>query len=364
MKKRVVISRDKIAKNIALARSKAGKTEIIAVLKSNAYGYGLDKLAAELRSNGIRRFAVTEPKDALKLRAAGFVDEEILIIRSTACDEDIQDLLKATATASIGSYDSAVRLNSLAQAEGIVCDVHIKIDTGLGRYGFEPNELDRIISIFRFMPNLNVTGMYSHYSDPKNKKRCIAQYEKLQTVAAKIREAGYDPGMLHIDASVSFVKAHTELLDAVRLGSAITGNNPALHSAGFAPVGRFETEVSEVRWLPKGHPIGYGNAYVTKHPTKVAYIPVGYYDGFMVGKKDDIFSFRAKAGRFFKSGLALLRPQKAYVLINDKKAKVLGHVGMNHTAIDVSSIDCEAGTTVVLPNTPFFVHPSIPRNYM
>ena len=364
MKKRVVISRDKIAKNIALARSKAGKTEIIAVLKSNAYGYGLDKLAAELRTNGIRRFAVTEPQDALKLRAAGFLDEEILIIRSTSREDDIKDIIKATATASIGSYDDAVLLNSLAQAEGIVCDAHIKIDTGLGRYGFEPVEHDRIISIFRFMPNINVTGMYSHFSDPKNKKRCMAQLEKLQTVVSKVRESGFDPGMLHIDASVSLVKGHTELLDAVRLGSAITGNNPALHSAGFVPVARFEAEVSEVRWLPKGHPIGYGNAYVTKRPVKVAYIPVGYYDGFMVGKKDDIFSFRAKAGRFVRAGLALLKPQKAYVLINDKKAKVLGHVGMNHTAIDVTNIACEPGTTVVLPNTPFFVHPSIPRNYM
>jgi len=364
MKKHVIISRDKIAKNIALARSKAGKTEIYAVLKSNAYGYGLDKLAAELRANSVRRFAVTEPKDALKLRAAGFLDEEILIIRSTSQEDDIKDIIKATATATIGSYDSAVLLNSLAADEGIVCDAHIKIDTGLGRYGFEPNELDRIISIFRFMPNINVTGMYSHYSDPRNKKRCAAQLEKFQSVVAKVRESGFDPGILHIDSSVSMVKGHTELLDAVRLGSAITGNNPALHSAGFAPVARFETEVSEVRWLPKGHPIGYSNAYVTKRPVKVAYIPVGYYDGFMVGKKDDIFSFRAKAGRFVRSGLPMFRPQKAYVLINGKKAKVLGHVGMNHTAVDITNIDCNVGTAVVLPNTPFFVHPTIPRNYM
>jgi alanine racemase len=364
MKKRVVISRDKIAKNVALARKKAGKTEIYAVLKSNAYGYGLDKLAAELRTNGIRRFAVTEPKDALKLRAAGFLDEEILIIRSTACESDIKDIIKATATAGIGSYDAAVLLNSLAAEEGIVCDAHIKIDTGLGRYGFEPNEIDRIMSIFRFMPNINVTGMYSHYSDPKNKKRCMAQLEAFQSVVSKIREAGFDPGMLHIDASVSFVKGHTELLDAVRLGSALTGHNPILHSAGFMPVASFEAEVSEVRWLPKGHPVGYSNAYVTKRPVKVAYIPVGYYDGFMVGKKDDIFSFRAKAGRFVRAGLALLKPQKAYVLINDKKCKVLGHVGMNHIAVDVTNTECNPGSTAILPTTPFFVHPSIPRNYM
>ena len=364
MKKRVVISRDKIAKNIALARKKAGKTEIYAVLKSNAYGYGLEKLAGELRTNGLRRFAVTEPKDALKLRAAGFLDEEILIIRATAREDDIKDILKATATATIGSYDDAVLLNSLAADEGIVCDAHIKIDTGLGRYGFEPNEIDRIISIFRFMPNINITGMYSHYSDPKNKKRCLLQLETFQTVISKVREAGFDPGILHIDASVSFVKGHTELLDAVRLGSALTGNNPAVHSAGFVPVASFETEISEIRWLAKGHPIGYSNAYVTKKPVKVAYLPVGYYDGFMVGKKDDIFSFRAKAGRAFRAALALFKPQKAYVLISGKKAKVLGHVGMNHTAVDISDIECSIGSTVTLPNTPFFVHPSIPRNYM
>ena len=128
--KRIVISKDALNKNIELLQKKVGKAEIYAVLKSNAYGYDLKQMAEILSENGIHRFAVTEPKDAIKLRKWGFIDEEILIIRSTSDEDDINDILSASATASIGSYEDAVTLNKLAEEQEVVCDVHIKIDTG------------------------------------------------------------------------------------------------------------------------------------------------------------------------------------------------------------------------------------------
>ena len=216
--KRVVISKETVCKNISLLQSKVGKAEIYAVLKSNAYGYDLKQMAELLSHNGIHRFAVTEPKDALKLREWGFVDEEILIIRSTSDEYDIEDIIKASATASIGSYDAAVTLNKIAEEKEVICEAHIKIDTGLGRYGFDSNDFDRIISVFRFMPHINVTGMFSHYAAVDNKEFTQKQYNTFLSVVAKIRDAGFDPGMLHIDASGSVCKGHTEILDAVRAG--------------------------------------------------------------------------------------------------------------------------------------------------
>lgn len=362
--KRIVISKDNICKNIELLQKKVGKAEIYAVLKSNAYGYDLKQMADILSQNGIHRFAVTEPKDAIKLRKWGFVDEEILIIRSTSSEEDIKDIIAASATASIGSYDDAVALNKLAQEAEIVCDAHIKIDTGLGRYGFDANDIDRIISVFRFMPSINVSGMFSHYADVTNKAYTQQQYNAFMGVVSKIRDSGFDPGMLHIDASGSVCKGHTEILDAVRAGSALTGNNPIVKSAGFLPVSTYETSISEIRWIPKGCSIGYGSTFTTKKPTRVAYIPIGYYDSFSIGRQPDVFTFRAKLGRLRNAIKALFKSQGLYVTINGEKVKVLGHLGMNHAAIDVTDIDCNIDTTVVLPTAPFYVTPDIPRVFM
>ncbi len=362
--KRIVISKDALNKNIELLQKKVGKAEIYAVLKSNAYGYDLKQMAEILSENGIHRFAVTEPKDAIKLRKWGFIDEEILIIRSTSDEDDINDILSASATASIGSYEDAVTLNKLAEEQEVVCDVHIKIDTGLGRYGFDPNDIDRIISVFRFMPNINVLGMFSHYAAVTNKDYTQQQFKLFMSVVAKVRDAGFDPGMLHIDASGSVCKAYTEILDAVRAGSALTGNNPIVRASGFLPVSTYETSISEIRWLQKGQSIGYGSTFVTKRPTKVAYIPIGYYDSFSIGRQPDVFTLKAKLGRLWNAFIALFKNQSLYVTINGQRAKVLGHLGMNHAAIDITDIDCNVGTTVVLPTLPFYATPDIPRVFL
>ncbi len=362
--KRIVISKDALNKNIELLQKKVGKAEIYGVLKSNAYGYDLKQIAQVLVENGIHRFAVTEPKDALKLRKWGFVDEEILIIRSTAGEDDIMDILEASATASIGSYEDAAILNTLAAEKEIVCDAHIKIDTGMGRYGFDLNDIDKIFSVFRFMPNINVSGMFSHFADAGNKEFTQKQYDSFLDVVAKVRDAGFDPGMLHIDASASVCKGHTKILDAVRAGSALTGNNPIVRAAGFVSVSTFETTITEIRWLPKGHSVGYGGAYITKKPMRIGYLPIGFYDALAVGRKPDIFTFRAKCGRLRDAFKSLFKHEAIYVTINGQKTKVLGHIGMNHAAIDITNIDCNVGSTVVLPTMPFYVSPDVPRVFL
>ena len=130
--KYLLVETDKIISNTELIRQTAGDSQLIAVLKANAYGLGLREIYHVLR-----KLAVTEPEDALTLRELGAEDEEILVLRSTACTEDIEKIFAACATARVGSYDAAVALNGMAENKGMTCDVHIKIDTGMGRYCFE-----------------------------------------------------------------------------------------------------------------------------------------------------------------------------------------------------------------------------------
>ena len=200
--KTLLVEKNKIRANLETVKARAGKAQVIAVLKANAYGLGLREMAQLCREASIRRFAVTEPEDAVRLRDWGFGEEEIIVLRSTANAQEIQQILQSGATATVGSYDAALALNGLAESQGMVCDVHIKVDTGMGRYGFLPTEIDRILSVYRYLTNLNVTGTYTHYANAfKSVKKTQLQLDAFLSVVEKIRAAGFEPGMLHASNS-------------------------------------------------------------------------------------------------------------------------------------------------------------------
>ena len=363
--KYLLVETDKIISNIELIRQTAGDSQLIAVLKANAYGLGLREIYPVLRQCGVRKLAVTEPEDALTLRELGAEDEEILVLRSTACTEDIEKIFAACATATVGSYDAAVALNGMAENKGMTCDVHIKIDTGMGRYGFEPSETERILSVFSYMSNLNVTGMYTHFSCAYlNPTKTKAQHETFLKVAETIRKAGFDPGMLHDCNSAALFACHLDdHLDAVRIGSAISGRMTAKGSFGLKKTGVMYSQIAEIRWLPKGHGVGYGSAFVTPKAMRIGVIPVGTADGFMVEKARDSFRVR-DCLRYALSDLSrLFRKRRQYVTIGSRKARVIGHVGTTHTTVDLSDIDCPVGTEVQLDVSPMFVPQGVERRY-
>lgn len=363
--KALIVDKAKVRNNLQVIRTAAGDAQIYAVLKINAYGLGLKPMAELCREAGIRRFAVTEPEDAVRLRDWGFQEEEILILRSTACEEDIRAILKAGATATVGSYDAALALNGIAESEGVVCDVHIKVDTGMGRYGFVPGEIDRILSVYRYLGNLNVTGTYTHYANAfRSKKKTQAQYDLLLSVVDKIRAAGFEPGMLHASNSEAFFGCKMPNLDAVRIGSALGGRLISKGDFGLQRTGRLQSEIVEVRWLPKGATIGYGSAYTTRHPTRIAVIPVGSGDGYQVEKirvNTRLIDYLRALGSVVK---AFFRGKRYYVSVGGKRAPVLGRVGVSHTVIDVTDLECGPGTKVFLDAAPMFVPPTVPRQYI
>ncbi|MBR4992196.1 MAG: alanine racemase [Clostridia bacterium] len=363
--KTLVVEKSKILSNLEVIKEQAGKAQVIAVLKANAYGLGLLEMAGLCREAGIRRFAVTEPEDAMRLRDWGFGEEEILVLRSTANADEVKKILQAGATATVGSYDAALALNGLAESQGMMCDVHVKVDTGMGRYGFLPTEIDRILSVFRYLTNLNVTGTYTHYANAfKSAKKTQEQLDAFNTVVEKIRAAGFEPGMLHASNSEAMFGCKTPNLDAVRIGSALGGRVIAKGDHGLQRTGKLQSQITEVRWLPTGAPVGYGSAYVTKHPTRVAVIPIGSADGYMLEKTRTSTRFRDCIRAACSSLFSIIRKKKYYVLVGGKRAPVIGHVGVNHTTIDVTDIECAPGTTVLLDAAPLYVPASIPRQYV
>ena len=347
--KTLVIEKSRIKNNVAKVLTRAGRAAVYAVLKGNAYGLGLVEMAGVLRDEGISRFALTDLEDAVKLRGAGFHEEEILMLRSTPDGDFIQGLCDYNLVGTIGSYEAAVAMNGIAADRNkTVVEAHIEIDTGMGRYGFLPSDCDKVASVYRYMPNIALTGIYTHFY-----KAYISEHvTRLQLnafigIVEKLRGQGIEPGLVHAAGSSALFRYDNMELDAVRVGSALTGRLPGKLNFGLQKTGYLTEEVCETRWLPKGATIGYGAAYKTARPTKIAVIPVGFADGFCVEKEHDSYT----AGEALRYALSELKKglmrKKKYVWLNGSRARVIGHVGMLHTVVDVTKLDCSVGDRAI-----------------
>lgn len=352
--KNLVVDTGDFKNNINIVKQKADGTPIYAVLKANGYGLGVVGAAKLLSREGISRFAVTEPKEAALLRKAGFTQQEILMLRPTTEREELEELIDQNVICTAGSHETAIALNGVAESRSTVVEAHIKIDTGMGRYGFLPGEFDKIRSVFNYMPNIAVSGMYTHFHSAfASAKETSAQLELFEDVLAKVRAAGFETGTVHAANSSALFKYPRTRLDAVRVGSAFLGRLSFKGNYGLKKLGYLETGIEELRWLPSRHPVGYGAAYRTKNPTRVAIVPVGYYHGFGAEKGRDLFRFRDAA----RGSLSLLKSavtRKAYcAYVGGRRSRVLGHIGMLHTAIDVTDIpDCSVGDIVTMEINP------------
>ena len=340
--KNLVIDTRIIKNNLQTVKNKAGNASIYADLSGDAFGLGLLRTAKLLRDEGIRNFVVSDPKDAKTLRDNGFYDERIMMLRSTADAHEIAELLDLNVICTVGSYDAAVAINGIAESRRNVCEVQIKIDTGLGRYGFSPEETEKIASIYKYMTSLAVVGIFSTFSDSwKSRKRTEAQLTKFMGVLEKLHKMGYETGPAHICDSAALFKYNFGKLDAIRIGEALSGRIPGKSIKGIGRVGYIEAGIEEVGWFPKGHRAGGGKPL--KNAAKLAVIAVGYYHGYgVVRPEEDKTIFDTMRNR----------RRRLYVRIGKQKAKVVGQVGMMHTIIDVTKIDCTVGDVVKMDVDP------------
>jgi len=342
--KNLIIDLRVVRNNLRAIKDQAEGVHVFADLSANAGGMGLLTIAGFLRDEGIRNFIISDPGDARALRKNDFKKERIMMLRSTADPNEISELLAYGVICTAGSYDAAVAINGIAEASNIIADIQVKIDTGLGRYGFQPTELDKVAAIYRYMSSLNVIGTFTTFSSSwRSKKQTFAQLDKFNAALDRIIEMGYEPGTAHACDSAALFKYDIELMDAVRVDTALTGRIPGKPVQGLSRVGFIEAGLEEVGWLPKGHTVGSGRSYVTRAPTKIAILSVGYYHGFSVDR------YIVERSLF---DIMRWRRRKTFVRINGQKARVLGSVGLMHTMVDVTNIDCTVGDKALLDVDP------------
>ncbi|MGM9522432.1 MAG: alanine racemase [Oscillospiraceae bacterium] len=339
--KNLIIDKTAIKNNLAAVKSRAKGAEVYADLTGDAYGMGLLTTAKLLRDEGIRTFAVSDPRDAEILRGAGFIEERLMMLRSTADSEELEKLIDLNVVCTVGSYDAAVAINGIAEARKTVCEVQIKIDTGLGRYGFIANETDKIASIYKYMPNLAIVGIFSTYSQSwKSKKITLSQFDAFQEVLEKLVGMGFELGVTHICDSAALFRYDFGRMDAVRIGTAFSGRVAGGGVPGLTKVGYIEAGIEEVGWFPKGHRIG---SAVLKKPARLAVLSVGYYHGFGVNRPEQEQSIW---------DVIRSRRRMPSVKIGGQRVKVVGEIGMMHTIVDVTKLNCRVGDPAIMDVDP------------
>lgn len=354
---RYVINKAKLDENIELVKAKAG-VPLIGVVKGNGYGFGIKELTNVLIEHDIKTFAVTEVSDIPVLKEI-LSDEDILVMRSTCVEAEARIIAENGAIATIGSLESAMIMNKVSRALGVVTRCHLKIDTGMGRYGFMPSEVEQAIKCYD-MDNLSFVGAYTHFSSAfRNHDLTKAQLALFKDTMEQIKKSVGDVGTLHCSNSPALLNVEDVCLDTVRIGSAFTGRVITKSNIKLNRLGSLEAEVVEVKTVPAGYSIGYNGLYTTKRETKIAIVPIGHYDGFGLAKEKEIYDLRYVLSVFKR----FLKKQQMYVRINDRMYSVIGEIGLSHTAVDVTGSDVKAGDLARVDISPLMVNPRIERIY-
>ena len=370
--KSVVINKEDLRYNIRkikehtsinLPDDNGNKVKIIAVVKSNGYGLGIVEYTNFLIDNGIDFFAVSTIEEALKIRQAG-IKEKVLMLSSTSIEEDIKKLIENDIILTIGSKEAIEITNKIGQELNKKVRAHIKIDTGFGRYGFIYSKREELIKNIKDKENIKIEGTFTHFSNAYyDDKYTKEQFKRFIDCIEVLKMNNIDTGMLHVCNTSAFIKFPNMHLNAVRIGSAFTGRIAFKNAMGLKKIGYLKANVTEIKELPKNFNIGYSNIYKTTKQTKIAIVPCGYSDGFLVKTGKDMLRTIDEIRYLAEDLKALLKKQKIYVAINGHKCAVLGRVGTYHTTVDITGKNIKLGDEVIFDANIKFIDSCIRREW-
>jgi alanine racemase len=316
------IDLNQLAANFKQIKQRVGTTaRTMAVVKANAYGHGAVECARRLAAEGADWFGVALPEEAVQLRAAG-ITQPVLCLAGFwpgQAAECIQHRL----TPVIYRVDMLEALNQAATAAGVIADVHVKVDTGMGRLGVRFDQLGDFVGALDRFRNVRVDGLMTHLAaadDAACKPLTLDQIHRFDEAVSVFREHGYRPTHLHLANSAGIYGHRESWGNMVRPGGVLYGlwrdvlpmsiSNPQL-----SPVMSLYTRIIMLKWVPSGETIGYGCTFEASRRSLIATLPIGYHDGYMRG-----FSNRA------------------HVIVRGVFAPVVGRVSMDLTLIDVTDV--------------------------
>ena len=312
--------------NLKEIKNKVGGKKIFAVVKADAYGHYAEFVAPLLEKEGVYGFAVSNLIEAEQLRDYG-IKSPILILGYTPI-ELVKRLYDNDIIQAVYSKEYADMLSLSAQKENVTLKIHIKLDTGMGRIGFDCRtgdlfELDDAIKS-AYLPNLKLDGVFTHFAVADRTESdedgfTDEQNNRFDRVREAFLNEGFKDVIFHTANSATTILDADKYYDACRTGIILYGLTPNKELSikeDLIPVMSFKTVVTMVKTVNKGDTVSYGRTFKVEKQMRLASIAVGYADGYP----------RALSN-------------KGYVLINGKKAKIVGRVCMDQTVVDVTDID-------------------------
>ena len=321
MRVRADVDLDAIHHNLSLAKSVINKdTQLMAVIKADGYGHGANQIA-KYCDDVIDRYAVAIPEEGIDLRKAGFT-KPINLLGYTHPTQ-YEDVINYDLIPAIFTLDMAKTLSQKALSMNKTVKIHIKLDTGMSRIGFADNEKSvDVIKEISLLPNLEVDGIFSHFAraDEKDKSVARSQFERFTNFVNKLKSEGLKIPNCHISNSAAIMELSDMNLQIVRSGIITYGLYPSeeMDKENFKiiPAMELKSQVSFVKTLKAGTPVGYGGTYVTDKETVIATIPVGYADGYPRSLSN-----------------------KGRVIIKGQSAPIVGRVCMDQFMVDVTCIE-------------------------
>jgi len=327
------IDLDALAHNLSVIRGQVGSdVGVMAAVKADAYGHGAVECARRLQTEGVDWFGIALPEEGVELRDAG-------ITRPILClggfwDGQQEVCLQQKLTPVVYRLDMIEALDRSARKAGIVADVHVKIDTGMGRLGVQSEEVPEFSTALTSFQNIRVDGLMTHLAaadDDNQENFTRAQLKQFQQAVSVFRERGFSPTYIHAAnsaASFAFPESRGNL---VRPGGALYGFVRDVLPADIAapplsPVMSLHSRIMLLKKVSRGQRLGYGGTFETRRDSTIATIPIGYDDGYRRALSN--------CGR---------------VIVRGSFAPVVGRVSMDLTLIDVTDISgVSTGDEVIL----------------
>jgi alanine racemase len=311
---------------------------VCAVVKADAYGHGAMECARALEEEGARWLGVTSLDEAIPLRESG-IRTRILLMTGFWRGEE-EEIIRLQLTPTVWEPGQVELLEKAAAGLGLPrLPVHLKVDTGMGRLGVDPEDLYQVASALKSSPHLLLEGLSTHLasSEVLDAPSVNEQLQKFEQVRNLLRNEGFDPPLLHVANTGAVISKRESWNTMVRPGIALYGYHLPFERAGrevsgsklrlgVKPVLTWKTRILSLRDVRANQALGYGGTYVTKAPARVAVLPVGYADGLN----------RALSSR-------------GRVIVREHYAPIVGRISMDLTLADVTGLPgVSVGDEVIL----------------
>jgi alanine racemase len=315
------IDLDALAHNLRVVRDEVGPdVRIMAAVKANAYGHGAIECARRLEKEGVDWFGVALPEEGTELRDAGITKPILCLGGFWKGQEGL--CLQKDITPVAYRLDMIELLDRAARSAGVVADIHVKVDTGMGRLGVRADEVAEFCDRLKRFANIRVEGLMTHLASADDQSRedfTRSQFDKFNQSVETFREHGWQPTHIH-SANSAAAFTFPAQGNMVRPGGSLYGFRrdvfPSnIQSPALRPVMSLHSRIMLLKRVPQGERLGYGGTFETKRDSLIATIPIGYNDGYS----------RALSNR-------------GRVIIRGMLMPVVGRVSMDLTLVDVTDI--------------------------